>query len=171
MTSMWLHEVFPLYCLASIPKGGLSISLATIGSILFFGSVALVVFQFACFHRIVKELKPKGFFVRALLLLFPLCVVFPLGSTFLGNDSEEIIWCIYLLFFCTASFYFLLIDTHLPMVRYVGIVQAVTSILVVNAFSSVFMLINNSSRHTERGAGILPSLTIIIQKLYLWYML
>ncbi len=70
-------EVFPLWCMADVSKGGLGFQTFEIGITNGAGGLSVVMMQLFIFHRIAKRLKMKNTFRLGALLTVPIFFLIP----------------------------------------------------------------------------------------------
>jgi MFS family permease len=153
LNSMWLNEVFPLWCLGSKKVGGLSMSLYEIGLLVSLSSIMLVLFQALCFHRLVNFLSPTRVFIGGTLCMVPFVALLPLTSglsvemnyTFTDNINASFLNNLTIMTPEQES-------RRGGMMTIVGLLFGMTSLISVTTFSTSFMLINNSCSNDDRGA-------------------
>jgi len=156
LNSMWLNEVFPLWCLGSKASGGLSLSLYEIGMLISISSTLLVLFQAIGFHRLVTCLSPTKVFIGGALSMIPFVFLMPLTAplsvemnyTFSNASSSQDVGNVTSLRSLTLQEQ----SQRAGMMVVVGFLFGMSSVCSVTTFATSFMLINNSCSNDERGA-------------------
>ena len=156
LNSMWLNEVFPLWCLGSTRVGGLSMSLYEIGLLVSISSILLVIFQAIGFHRLVNHFSPSKVFIGGALFMVPFVFLTPLTASMSvemnytfsdGGDGVNmtVVQNVTVLNAAQAT-------QRGWMFIVVGFLRGMSSLVSVTTFSTSFMLINNSCSNDDRGA-------------------
>ena len=154
LNSMWLNEVFPLWCLGSTRVGGLSMSLYEIGLLVSISSVLLVIFQAVGFHRLVNHFSPTKVFIGGALSMVPFVFLTPLTASMSvemnytfsdGGGNMTVVQNVTVLNAAQAT-------QRGWMFVVVGFLRGMSSLVSVTTFSTSFMLINNSCSNDDRGA-------------------
>ena len=127
--AIWLNEIFPLWCIASVDSGGLGLDLDEVGSILSASGIAVLVYQVFLFSWISSLLSRTR--LMSICMIIQCFTTLTLSNIKLADGtstcSESV--CIYL----------------------VGVVYVAHQICTLSAFTTVFILINNSSAACNRG--------------------
>ena len=151
MNSMWLNESFPLWCLGSVIVGGLGMTLYEIGMMVSAASLFLIVFQIFAFHRLVDRYGPSKVFSGAALCMAAPVFSLPYTSyalSFTQTTKNATVGNV------TGVQNELIISdsSRLSTLAAVAILFGLASSASVSAFSSVFMLINNSVTTDKRAS-------------------
>jgi MFS family permease len=126
MGNIMMNEVLPIWGLAPRSVGGLDISTAEIGGIMASIGVFLVLFQMLLYHRIAAYFNGPLYVFRASAVVWIVIVlVMPSASSVRGHWGRII---------ATAAF------------------NCVRNALGTCAFTSIFMMINNSAPSAQRGS-------------------
>uniref|UniRef100_A0A7S1GC97 Major facilitator superfamily (MFS) profile domain-containing protein n=1 Tax=Bicosoecida sp. CB-2014 TaxID=1486930 RepID=A0A7S1GC97_9STRA len=124
-----LGEVVPLWAIAPVDAGGLGLDAGEIGTMLALGGLFMATFQIAFFPRVEKRLGPFRLAKLSMSASVAVILALPLShATVAGGASWPVTWA-------TFIFSVFLKDA-----------------LALAAFTSQFMMINNSVPSTRRGA-------------------
>ena len=124
--SIFIGEMYPLWCIASTDRGGLAWTIAEVGTSVSVTGIMLLPYQLWLYPRLAKRTPPIRLMFLTMAALIPTCVFFP----FIG-------------FFSLARGASIALTT---------VVRGTLSLLSTTVFTSSFLLINNSCLSKQRGA-------------------
>ena len=158
MVDMFMNEVFPLWCVVSLRAGGPALTTRMIGTISSVSGALMVLYQMTLFPCVSKRWSPRRLIPLAMQLLFPICLALPFATALIGggnssslndtaaekNDASYVR--------SSVSSMYGAGDGNVGVILLIALGWTIRSTIGLTAFTSIFIVINESTTVDRRGA-------------------
>ena len=160
MVDMFMNEVFPLWCVVSLRAGGPALTTRMIGTISSVAGALMVLYQMTLFPCVSRRWSPRRLIPMAMQLLFPICLALPFATALIGGGNssslngtgaENVVENDASVSSSVSSMYGAG-DGNVGVILLIALGWTIRSTVGLTAFTSIFIVINESTTVDRRGA-------------------